>query len=167
MEINIENCQSVVPLNVELNDLIYETIKFVLDFEELNIEYEIFVLFVDNSEIKKINYDQRKIDKETDCLSFPMLYFDDGNVFRDQYKNFKFKDYDLNNGKLLLGDVVISLEKAYEQSLEFGHSFEREVIYLIVHSLLHLLGYDHIKSCDRRKMRCREKMIIKKLCIFK
>lgn len=167
MEINIENCQSVILLNRELNDLIYKTIKLVLDFEELNVEYEIFVLFVDNAEIRKINYEHRGIDKETDCLSFPMLYFEDGKVFKDQYKNFKFKDYDLNNGKLLLGDIVISLEKAHEQSLEFGHDFEREVIYLIIHSLLHLLGYDHIEDCDKEKMRAREKMIIKKLGIFK
>lgn len=167
MEINIENCQDNIFLSTKLNNLIYETVKFVLDFEELNIGYEVSIFFVDNIEIKKINFEQRNIDNETDCLSFPMLYFDDGKVFRDQYKNFEFKDYDLNNGNLLLGDIVISLEKAYEQSLEFGHEFEREIIYLIIHSLLHLLGYDHIENHDKKVMRSREKMIIKRLGIFK
>lgn len=167
MEINIENYQNIICVDEQLNDLIKKVVEFVLDFEELNGEYEVSILFVDNAEIRKINFEQRGIDRETDCLSFPMLSFDNNMVFKDQYKNFKFKDYDLNNGNLLLGDIIISLEKAYDQSLEFEHKFEREVVYLTIHSLLHLLGYDHINDEEKKNMRYIEKMIIKKLGIFK
>ena len=95
------------------------------------------------------------------------MHYEKGKVFKNQYENFKFKDYDLNEGRLLLGDVLISLEKAREQSIEYAHSFDREIIYLLIHSLLHLLGYDHLDDDDKTNMRNREKQIVKHLGIFK
>lgn len=167
MNINVENRQNRVCLNEDFIDFIEEVVKCVLNFEEVNIECEIVILFVDNETIREINFEHREINRETDCLSFPMLYYQEGKVFKDQYKNFKFKDHDMNGENLLLGDIIISLEKAQSQSLEFGHKFEREVSYLVIHSLLHLLGYDHIEEKDKKIMRCREKEIIKKLRIFR
>ena len=96
-----------------------------------------------------------------------MLNYKKGNVFKDQYKNYEFKNYELDDGKLILGDIIISLEKANEQSIEFNHSFERETKYLLIHSLLHLLGYDHIEDSEKQIMRVREKSIIKYLKIFR
>lgn len=167
MNINIENRQNTICLSEDFIDFIKEIVECVLEFEEINIECEIAILFVDNETIKEINFEHRGINRETDCLSFPMLYYEEGKVFNDQYKKFKFKDYDMNEENLLLGDIIVSLEKAQSQSLEFGHKFEREVMYLVIHSLLHLLGYDHTKEKDKKTMRCREKEIIRKLCIFR
>lgn len=164
MLINIENNQEKFDINLEeLRDVVL----YVLKFEEVNIESEVNIILTDNNEIKEINLEHRGIDRETDCLSFPMLNYTKGNVYKDQYNNYKFKDYDLNDGNLLLGDIIISLEKAYAQSIEFNHGFDREVKYLLIHSLLHLLGYDHMEDIDKGIMRAREKCIIKELKIFR
>ena len=117
--------------------------------EQLSDNFEISISFVDNKEIREINREFRNIDSETDVLSFPMDF-----------------EFDLDCDKPL-GDVIISLEKALEQSNEFGHSFEREVLYLTVHSMYHLLGYDHIEEKDREIMREKEKNTMKKLGVFK
>lgn len=164
MLINIENNQEI--FNVDLDDL-REVAIYVLKVEEVDVNCEINIILTNNSEIREVNLEQRGIDKETDCLSFPMLSYVYGSVYKDQYKNYEFKDYDLNEGNLLLGDIIISLEKAYSQSVEFNHGFDREVKYLLIHSLLHLLGYDHIEDCDKVIMRDREKSIIKELKIFR
>lgn len=167
MGINIINNQNKVMLNQDFYHLINEVVEFVLEFEEVKIDSEISILFVDNEEIRSINLKQRCIDKETDCLSFPMLEFERKKVFKDMYSNYDFKDYDFDDGKLILGDITVSIEMALSQSVKFGHRFEREVCYLIIHSLLHLLGYDHIEEEDKKVMRLREKEIIRHLKIFK
>ena len=86
-------------------------------------------------------------------------------VFKDIYKNKKFDKIYLDGDELVLGDMVLSLERAKEQSIEYNHSFEREVCYLVVHSILHLLGYDHMCDKDKVKMRKREEEILEKLNI--
>lgn len=123
------------------------------------------MLFVDNEEIREINSDTRNIDRETDVLSFPMLDYDDKKVFKEIYKEYKFSQSDFDGDELVLGDIVLSLEKALEQSIEFNHSFEREASYLVVHSVLHLLGYDHMEEEDKIIMRKREEEILNKLNI--
>ena len=120
---------------------------------------------MDNEEIREINNDTRNIDRETDVLSFPMLDYEDKKVFKEMYKNYKFSQSDFDGDELVLGDVVLSLEKALEQSREFNHSFEREASYLVVHSILHLLGYDHMEENDKIVMRKREEEILNKLNI--
>ncbi|EET87286.1 protein of unknown function UPF0054 [Clostridium carboxidivorans P7] len=112
--------------------------------------------------IKEINKENRNIDKVTDVLSFPMLDYEKGKVFKDTYKDFNFSHVDLDEGSLVLGDIVLSLEKAKEQSLEFNHSFIREVVYLTIHSVLHLLGYDHMEEDEKSIMRKREEQILEK-----
>ena len=167
MVINLENCQDKIEISQDFIDFIKNIAKYVLEFEEVNFESEVNILFVDNDEIKKVNFEHRGINKETDCLSFPMLSYDKGKVFKNQYKNYKFKDYDLEDGRLILGDILLSLEKAKEQSVEFKHNFEREVGYLTIHSLLHLLGYDHMEEDEKVIMTGREKEIVRELKIFK
>ena len=165
MEINFENCQDSVSVMLDLEKFIIDVTKYVFEVEQVSIDYEVNIFLVNNEMIKETNFKSRGIDKETDCLSFPLLHYEKGKVFKNQY--FKFKDYDLNEGRLLLGDVLISLEKAREQSIEYAHSFDREIIYLLIHSLLHLLGYDHLDDDDKTNMRNREKQIVKHLGIFK
>lgn len=111
---------------------------------------EISVTFVDMEEIHELNKEYRDVDSPTDVLSFPQ--FDD------------FEDLP-EVGDIILGDVVICKDKAEEQAKEFGHTFEREIIYLFTHSILHLLGYDHMEDADKEVMRGREEEIMEYLGI--
>jgi probable rRNA maturation factor len=161
----IDNRQSKVEAPDKLESTVREIIAHALKEECVSIDYEVSVIFVDNDEIKQINREYRNIDKPTDVLSFPMLNYPESLVFRDVYVNYNFKISDLDEGKLILGDIAISLEKALEQSKEYNHSFFREVCYLSIHSVLHLLGYDHIEDIDKGKMRIREEEILNKFNI--
>ncbi|HEY5563435.1 MAG TPA: rRNA maturation RNase YbeY [Clostridiaceae bacterium] len=158
--IQISNLQSIVKEAVILSENIQTLIDYTLKKEEVLIPCEISLVYVDNEQIRKINKKNRNIDKETDVLSFPMLPYEKSKVFKDIYKDNIFKIQDLDNGKLVLGDIVISFEKALNQSIEYNHSFPREVCYLLVHSILHLLGYDHMEEMDQKKMREREENIL-------
>ena len=89
-----------------------------------------------------------------------MLDYPKGKVFKDVYKNTKFNEIYLDGEELVLGDMVLSLERTKEQSIEYNHSFNREVCYLVVHSILHLLGYDHMESEEKKIMRKREEEIL-------
>ena len=123
------------------------------------------MLFVDNEEIREINNETRGIDRATDVLSFPMLDYQDKKVFKEMYKDNNFDITFMDGEELVLGDIVLSLERALEQSREYNHSFERESCYLVVHSVLHLLGYDHMEEDDKKIMRKREEDILGKLYI--
>lgn len=160
-----ENRQNKIEVTNEFIEKISGICDFALKEEEMNLEYQISLLFVDNEEIRDINNETRNIDKETDVLSFPMLDFEDKKVYKEMYLNFEFDETFKDGNELILGDMVLSLEKALEQSEDYGHSFEREVSYLVVHSILHLLGYDHMVDDDKKKMRAREEEILNKLSI--
>lgn len=129
-----------------------KTIEEVLKVENFNENAEVSLSIVDKDTIHKLNKDYRNVDRETDVLSFPM----DEEAFDDE-----------GNSIFLLGDIVICLDVARNQAAEFGHSLEREMMYLICHSTLHLLGYDHIEEDDRVKMRAKEKEVMKNLGVFK
>ena len=119
---------------------------YCLELEGIDQERtEISVTFVEAEEIRELNRDYRDNDKVTDVLSFPQ--FDDLNDIPDF-------------GEICLGDVVICKERAEEQAEEFGHSFEREIIYLFTHSILHLLGYDHMEEEEKKEMRAREEEVM-------
>ena len=130
-----------------------------LEREETGIEIldpdvvEISLSFVSMDEIHELNRDYRGVDRPTDVLSFPMI--DDFAALQEMYE-----DMEQTPEELLLGDVVICLEKALQQAEEYGHSPEREVVYLFTHSVLHLLGYDHMTDEDKKIMRAREKQIM-------
>ncbi|WP_408605126.1 rRNA maturation RNase YbeY [Caldicellulosiruptor owensensis] len=123
------------------------TIKIFLQEEN----FEVSVLIVDNNLIKELNRKYRNINKETDVLSFPIFEFKNGQLQEDIV---------IVEDEIPLGDIVISIEKALQQAEEFGHSLEREVAYLTVHSVLHLLGFDHIEEDDRKVMRKYEEQIL-------
>ncbi|OOM06703.1 rRNA maturation RNase YbeY [Clostridium saccharobutylicum] len=156
---------------IEVSEILIENLKKVIEFtlmeEEVDVECEVSLLFVDNEEIREINNETRSIDRETDVLSFPMLEYQDKKVFKQLYKNYEFSQSDFDGNELVLGDIVLSLEKALEQSKEFNHLYEREASYLVVHSVLHLLGYDHMEEEDKVIMRSREEEILNKLNIIR
>ena len=104
--------------------------------------------------IRKINKEYRNIDKETDVLSFPMFEKDELDK-KIENNDFEYED--------VLGDIVISIEKVKEQAEEYGHSFERELSYMLVHGFYHLMGYDHIEEEDKKVMRPKEEKILKDL----
>jgi len=161
----LDNRQDKIEMTEELENKIEDIIEYTLKEEGVNIPFEISIIFIDNKEIRKINKEQRDIDKATDVLSFPMLDYEDGKIFKEMYLDYEFNFCDLNEGNLVLGDMALSLEKATEQADEYGHSFIREVMYLVVHSILHLLGYDHMEEKDKVLMRKREEEILNKFNI--
>lgn len=155
-----DNRQNNLEVTEEFINKITEVCNYTLLEEQVKCPYQISLLFVDNNEIREINKETRNIDKETDVLSFPMLDYPKGKVFKEVYSNYHFDETYLDGDELVLGDMVLSLEKAMEQSIEYNHSYLREVSYLIVHSILHLLGYDHMEEDEKLIMRKREEEIL-------
>lgn len=146
----ITNAQKKVRVPTGMRMLIRRSCIAVLRNEGFEGPAEISVTFVDNAEIRKLNAQYRDKDIETDVLSFPMGT--DG-VY----------DTNLDTGAKILGDVVLSIEKAVEQADLYGHGLDREVGYLTVHSVLHLLGYDHMEPLDKVKMREHEETVMHQL----
>ena len=158
--ITIENEQNIVTVDADLEKSIRESIMHTLKNQKFNHEVEVNVLLVDNEAIRSINQETRNIDSETDVLSFPMIDYEEGKTYKDLYLKHKFGPEYYDGDDLVIGDVVISMEKAKEQAVDFGHSLKREVCYLTVHSILHLLGYDHMEEEDKTKMRAVEEEIL-------
>ena len=156
----IDNRQNKIDVDDNLDSVVKSVIEYTLKEEKVNVNYEISIIFVDNNEIRTLNKEFRNIDRETDVLSFPMLDYPKDRVYKEVYKDFSFDASYLNECRLVLGDMALSLEKAEEQSNEYGHSFIREVCYLTVHSILHLLGYDHMEEQEKLVMRSREEEIL-------
>ncbi|GAA0814250.1 rRNA maturation RNase YbeY [Clostridium tertium] len=160
-----ENRQDKLEVTEDFIERLSNVCDFALKEEGVECQYQISLLFVDNEEIREINNETRNVDRATDVLSFPMLDFEDKKVFNEMYLNYDFDETFKDGDELILGDMVLSLERALEQSEEYGHSYEREVSYLVVHSILHLLGYDHMEEDDKKRMRKREEEILNKLQI--
>ena len=142
-------------LNVPVTRNIKRCVEAALDAEGVTVLCEINILITDDCGIHGINKAARNIDRPTDVLSFPMFELEPGNPPED------WSDYmDPGTRAVPLGDMVISLERARAQAKEFGHSVKREVGYLTIHSILHLLGYDHLDEGPMKKqMRAREEAI--------
>ena len=136
--------------------LIKEVVSRVLEEEKVLPEVDVYITLTNNEEIHKINKEYRDVDRPTDVLSFPMYE-------RDEIAGLK-KDTDDEIEKIL-GDIIVSIEKVREQAEEYGHSFERELAYLVTHGMLHLLGYDHMIEEEKAVMRKREEEILETLNI--
>jgi probable rRNA maturation factor len=138
-----------------LSSRVREAVRSTLNFENIQVPCTVSVLFTDNEGIRKINREFRNVDRETDVLSFPENEFDPGSFNED------ICEFDHSSGRYILGDIVISVPKCEQQGKELGHSVYKEVEYLTVHSMLHLLGYDHMDEGEMKKqMRSREKIIM-------
>ena len=154
LKVYVKNNQTEVKVPVGIRLLIRRCCQAVLTTEKFGKDAEVSVSFVSNNEIRNLNKIYRNKDSVTDVLSFP-LTGSDGTV-----------EINPETGAVQLGDVVISLETAVKQAQNYGHSLEREVGFLTVHSMLHLLGYDHETSqLDQRIMREKEESVLEKLGI--
>jgi probable rRNA maturation factor len=153
----IDNRQEKIDVNSKMEALLEQVVQKALEtfVEE---DYEVSISFVDNSEIRALNKQYRNKDTETDVLSFPMMEFE---VTEENYNN----EEEFVQEDRLLGDIVISLEKAQEQSVEYGHSFERELAFLVVHGVLHLLGMDHEDEEQEKEMSKKQEEILQLLNI--
>ena len=151
----------IIYKDIEENEIYEEVIKKVLKecFKEekiTNSKLSITITLTNPQNIQKINKEYRNIDKPTDVLSFPMFEKEELDA-KIEKKDFEYED--------ILGDIIISIEKVQEQAEEYGHSFERELSYMIVHGFYHLMGYDHIEEEDKKIMRPKEEKILKSLKI--
>ncbi len=131
-KVDFENKQDLLPITYKLKMLVRSAIEATLDYEQYGNPVEVSVTFVDNEGIRELNRKFRNIDKSTDVLSFPLFDYSGES-----------EEPPVDEFVGMLGDIVLSLEQAKKQAEEFGHSFERESAFLTVHSMLHLLGYDH------------------------
>ncbi|AUG57423.1 rRNA maturation RNase YbeY [Acetivibrio saccincola] len=157
MGVYIENLQDKVNINDEIIKLMYESVEIIMGNENFTDEYSIDVMIVDNEKIREINLQHRNIDKPTDVLSFPIVNMYDGEI------KSSLGDIDEDDGAIILGDIVISIEKAVEQALEYGHSLEREMIFLLTHGVYHLLGYDHDNEEREEKMLGKQNAVLNKM----
>lgn len=150
LKIYFENEQDKIALTYKLKMLIRETVEAALDLENYGNPCEVSITFTDNAGIHELNKKFRQIDRPTDVLSFPLFDFDG-----------EYEEPPVDEMMNMLGDIVISLEKAEKQAAEFGHSFQREVAFLTAHSMLHLLGYDHELSDEAdREMREKQNIVM-------
>lgn len=161
MSIEIIDEQDVIVVTDELQDIITNCIDAVLAYLNIDFQCELGITLVDNHTIKALNRKFRGVDTETDVLSFPILDFK-GNLDDLTLEDL---EYDMNpeTGSVMLGDIVISLERTQEQAKEYGHSFYRELGFLTVHGMLHLLGYDHQDDAERQEMRNIEEEVLESL----
>lgn len=155
--LNIENAQNVIEIDEALISKLNEALDKITEEEGVEYEPEVSVYFTDDEEIRKLNKEHRNIDSSTDVLSFPMLSYGEGETYGDIYTSEdELFDYMFEEDRLILGDVVISGDHAKAQAKEYGHSVFRETVFLFVHSLLHLLGYDHMDEDERNIMNKKE-----------
>ena len=139
----------------EYINIIRQVIKKCYEVENLeDSKLYINIILTNPANIKKINREYRNIDKETDVLSFPMFEKKDLEL---KIKNKSFENIDI------LGDIIISINQVEKQAIEYGHSFERELSYMVVHGFYHLMGYDHMEEEEKKAMRSKEEIVLKEL----
>lgn len=153
-EVVIQNIQDKVEVTKEIENIIEKAVELCLLHEEMREPLEVSILLVDNDKIREINNEQRGIDSPTDVLSFPIVEMKDGKIKSD------LGDIDMEEDLIILGDIVISLEMAYNQAVEYGHSFERELAFLTTHGTFHLLGYDHQDEESENIMISKQKVVL-------
>ncbi len=157
VELIISNEQDKIEFTEELENAVKSVCEAVLAEEECDFDAEISLTLTDDESIREINREHRGIDKPTDVLSFPMLEFD-GDCYDAEEEP--------DSGLVVLGDIVISMERAAAQAEEYGHGLKREVAFLTAHSMLHLLGYDHVDDEEgERVMREKQDKILNGLNI--
>lgn len=152
MIIDIMN-NSELEFNDKHKEIAINVIKKTISTENINEKYEISLTILNDEQIKEINLEYRGIDKETDTLSFPMIDFENEDI--------------PENSAYLLGDIFVSMETAIRQANEYGHSIEREIGFLIAHSTLHLLGYDHMEENEEKEMFKKQEEILNSLELYR
>lgn len=165
MTIHIEE-EVTIPFSFDYKTLADKVINGALDYVECPYEAEVNVLFTDNASIREINRENREIDAPTDVLSFPNAEFIVPAEF-DDLEDTQPEVFHPDTGELMLGDIVISVEKVVSQAEEFGHSIERELGFLLAHSVLHLCGFDHMEEEERAVMEEKQRQIMDTLELYR
>ncbi len=165
MTLNLEY-ETEIKLQLDYESIITKVVNMALDLEECPYETELNLILTDNKEIKDINREYRNIDVPTDVLSFPMIAYEspgDFSILEDEDND----SFNPETGELLLGDIIISVEKVMEQAAEYGHSEERELAFLTAHSMMHLFGYDHMEERERTVMEEKQRQVLEELKIYR
>lgn len=149
----------------DYENIITNVINEAVDYVHCPYETELSVTLTDNESIRQINNEFREIDRATDVLSFPMIEYEQPGNF-DMLEEMD-DAFNPETGELVLGDIVISVERAKEQAKEYGHSEVRELSFLVAHSMLHLFGYDHMETEEMKVMEQKQEEILNKLGIFR
>ena len=148
-------------LDLPYEDIIRDVVNESLDYEKCPYEAEVNVILTDNQAIQEINREHRQIDSPTDVLSFPMVDYEAPSDF-DHVEDAVEDYFNPETGELMLGDIVISVDKVEEQAEKYGHSQTRELAFLVAHSMLHLCGYDHMEEEERLLMEARQNEILER-----
>lgn len=163
MTVTLER-ESDIPLPFSEQEIAEAVVSETLDYEECPYEVQVNIILTSNGEIHQINLEQRGVDAPTDVLSFPMIeyaYPSDFTVLEGDGMD----SFDPDTGELILGDIVISVDKVIEQAEKYGHGVKREYAFLIAHSMLHLFGYDHMDEVERETMEHKQDEILNRLGI--
>lgn len=163
MSLNIEKEVEIV-FDFDYEKLAQEVIDFTIEHEAFPYEAEVNLTLMDNEGIHEVNRMYREIDAPTDVLSFPMLSYEkagDFSALEDDYED----NFNPDTGEIMLGDIIISIDKVKEQAVSYGHSERREYAFLIVHSMLHLFGYDHMTPEEAVMMENKQNEILEEMHI--
>ena len=159
-----EECE--VLFDFDYKELAQRVIYFCLEHEKFEYAVEVNLTLTNNEGIHMINKEYRQIDRPTDVLSFPLLSYDkpgDFSFLEDENED----NFNPDTGEVMLGDIIISVEKVFEQANEYGHSPRREFAFLITHSMLHLFGYDHMEPDEAAVMEAKQRAILEGLNILR
>lgn len=159
-----EECE--VLFDFDYKELAQTVIDFCLEHEKFEYAVEVNLTLTNNEGIHMINKEYRQIDRPTDVLSFPLLSYDkpgDFSFLEDENED----NFNPDTGEVMLGDIIISVEKVFEQANEYGHSPRREFAFLITHSMLHLFGYDHMEPDEAAVMETKQRAILEGLNILR
>lgn len=158
MTFYVEN-ETEVSFPFELENIVEKVCTAVLDAESCPYEAQVNVVITDNAGIRELNREARGIDRETDVLSFPNVDFVTEGVFEID-EDAEADYFDPDTGELILGDIMISADKVFEQAKEYGHSTEREFAFLVAHSMFHLCGYDHMEEQEAKVMEEKQEAVL-------
>ena len=167
MTINIEY-EAEEKLDLDYEKIITDVVNEAVDYEKCPYEVEVNVTLTDNESIHKINNEFRQVDSATDVLSFPMIDYETPSDFDSLEEEFDTNTEDYFNpdtGELMLGDIVVSVEKVLEQAEKYGHTPTRELAFLVAHSMMHLFGYDHMTEDESRVMEAKQREVLDNLGI--
>lgn len=165
MTINFEY-EAEKRLGLDYEGVLRRVVEACLDYENCPYEAEVNILLTDDEKIREINKDFRKIDKPTDVLSFPFIEYEEPGDFSGLEDDI-IEAFHPETGELLLGDIVLSVDRVILQAEEYGHSAEREIAFLTAHSMFHLFGYDHMEEKDRFIMEEKQEAVLNILQILR
>lgn len=166
MTVNIEDESRISLKGVDTEEIAERVMEAVLEQEGCPYETEIHLLLTNNEQIHRINLEYRSVDRPTDVLSFPMLEYESPSDFSAAEEGI-CDCFNPETGELVLGDIILSMEKVIEQAEKYGHSEEREYAFLITHSMLHLCGYDHMVPEEAEIMEEKQETVLQSLNILR